>query len=86
MAVKIKNATAKFNSGLKNEAWKILRRAIIPQVRGLILAMICTARGAFSRGKKAPERKKLGITKKFIISWKPWKSRINEAIKVPMAV
>ena len=42
--------------------------------------------GAFVSGNKAPERKNIGTTMKFITSWKPCISSILDAIAIPVAV
>ena len=48
--------------------------------------MMRIARGTLFSGNRAPERKKIGITRKFMTSWKPWKSGSTEAEAVPTAV
>jgi len=42
--------------------------------------------GRPDKGKSAPDKKNIGITRKFIIRWKPSISSKTEAIAVPKAV
>ena len=57
-----------------------------PYDSGSMTATIASSLGIPVSGKSAPERKKVGITRKFMTSWKPWKSESAEAIAVPSAV
>ncbi len=50
------------------------------------MVMSSRAFGSPAKGKMAPERKKRGMTIKFMISWKPCMSDRTEAIAVPKAV